>query len=304
MGPSPDQLLLSFARAHHGLFRTGDALRCGLTRHQLYGRVRRGLVEPIGKGVYRVGGAPGQPRQELLAGAWRARGVASHRSAAELLGISDRAAPRPELTVDRAGAHEHRGLIVHRSGDLDRSLVLEREGIPVTGPARTLVDIGQVVSLQLLEQLVHRAVHAGLVRLSDIADEYRALSRPGRHGAGPIGEVLRALDPAMAAAESVLEVLILRIIREAGLPEPVRQYEVVIEGRRLRLDFAYPDQRVFLEGDGFGAHGTRSAFENDRVRQNLLVVAGWRPLRFTWRQARFAPHTVIATVAAALGLSL
>lgn len=302
MPPTPDESLLSFARAHHGLFRTSDALRCGLTPAQVRNRVRRGLVEPVGRGVYRVGGAPDGSRQRLLAGSWRVGGPASHRSAAELLGIRERPAPRPELSVPRRGAHEFGGLIVHRSGDLDRSLVVERSGIQVTGPARTLVDIGQVVSPAELERLLHRAVHLGIVRLRDVVEEYRALSRPGRRGAGPIGELLRLIAPGMAAAESVLEVLILRIIREAGLPEPVRQYEVVIEGRRLRLDFAYPDHLVFLEGDGFGAHGTRSAFENDRVRQNLLVVAGWRPLRFTWRQARFDAGTVAATVAAALGI--
>jgi len=302
MPPSPDQTLLSFARAHHGLFRSSDALRCGLSTAQLKNRVRWGLAQPVCKGVYRIGGAPSGIRQHLLAGSWRVNGPASHRSAAELLGIWDRPASRPELSVQRAGAHEFSGLIVHRSGDLDRSLVIERHGIQATGPARTLVDVGQVVSPAVLEQMVHRAVHLGIVRLQDVVDEYRALSRPGRRGAGPIGELLRSIAPGMAAAESVLEVLILRIIRDAGLPEPVRQFELAVDGRRVRLDFAYPDQLVFLEGDGFGAHGTRSAFESDRARQNLLVVAGWRPLRFTWRQARFDPHTVSATVAAALGL--
>jgi very-short-patch-repair endonuclease len=84
------------------------------------------------------------------------------------------------------------------------------------------------------------------------------------------------------------------------LPEPVRQFDVTVQGERFRLDLAYPEQRLFLEGDGFGVHGTRSAFEDDRRRQNLLVLAGWRSLRFTWRQTRHEPGSVADQIARAL----
>jgi hypothetical protein len=80
------------------------------------------------------------------------------------------------------------------------------------------------------------------------------------------------------------------VLRDHGLPEPVRQLPVTVGGRNLRLDLAYPDAMVFLEGDGFGVHGLDPGnFENDRGRQNLLVVAGWHPLRFTWRMLVHTP---------------
>lgn len=302
MDPGPLASLLSFAAAHHGLFRVGDAQRLGWSYGQLHRRVRHGLFEPVGKGVYRVVGVPAPPGQRLLAGVWRTDGVGSHRSAAHQTDLIDRPPARPELTVDRAGAHEFDGLVVHRSGDLHLSTVIDRNGIPVTAPARTLVDLGQVISLARLEDAVHRALHRGIVRLDDLVDEYRTLSRPGRRGAGPMREVLRAIDPTSARLESRLELEILRLIRAAGLPEPVPQYVVVVGGRTYRLDFAYPDHLVFLEGDGFGVHGTRDAFESDRDRQNDLVTAGWRPLRFTWRGVRRRPGSVPAAVAAVLGL--
>ena len=103
----------------------------------------------------------------------------------------------------------------------------------------------------------------------------------------------------MAPAESDLETLLSKILRDGGLPAPVRQFEVVVAGQRFRLDAAYPELMIFMEGDGFGVHSPRGSFERDRSRQNLLVVAGWLPLRFTWRRLCRSPEGVVNEVHAA-----
>jgi very-short-patch-repair endonuclease len=90
------------------------------------------------------------------------------------------------------------------------------------------------------------------------------------------------------------------LLRAAGLPPPVRQHEVVIGDRRYFLDFAYPDERVMIEIDGWEARGRRETFETDRARQNRLMLAGWTPLRFTARSLRERAHEVVATVATAV----
>jgi very-short-patch-repair endonuclease len=300
MAPEPEERLQGFARNHFGLYRTADAREAGLTQHQITGRVRRGLAERVGKGVYRVAGAPPSREQDVLAAVWRTNGIASHRTAAELHGLLDHGPDRPEVSVNRPGGHDLDGITVHRSSDLGRSTTTQIDGIPVTGVTRTLVDLGQVVGDRALEAAVHRALHRGLIRPEHLDAEYRRLSRRGRPGAGSMGRLLDELNLFDRPAESHLEVVILRIIRSAGLPEPVRQHPVSIDAERFRLDLAYPDQWVFLEGDGFGVHGMRSAFERDRQRQNLLVLAGWRPLRFTWRQATRTPWVVSSQVAGAL----
>lgn len=298
----PVVALAEFASSHHGLYRSSDARRLGFTDHQVAARVRRGLAERVGKGVFRVAGGPRTRQQELLAAVWRTGGVVSHRSASYSLGMFDRPfRSPPELTVDRPGSHEHAGLIVHRSSDLGQATIVEVDGIPTTGPARTLVDLGQVLGRAPVERAVHRALHLGLLRLDHLVEEFRLLSRRGRPGCAVMREILTEMDPTMAPAESDLEVVILTILRRAGLPEPVRQFDVVVDGRTCRLDLAYPEQMVFLEGDGFGVHGRREMFESDRARQNALVLAGWRPLRFTWRQARNRPDAVVAQVGRAIG---
>lgn len=96
------------------------------------------------------------------------------------------------------------------------------------------------------------------------------------------------------------ELEVLDVLRRGGLPAPVQQYEVVVGGRRRFLDYAYPDERVGLEFDGFAEHGmVRSTFDDDRVRGNDLAVAGWLMLHFT---SRSSPAHVIERMAEALSL--
>lgn len=181
------------------------------------------------------------------------------------------------------------GVVVHRSADLLPSDLTELRRIPVTNAARTLIDMGLVVTPRELEVALHRGLHKGLVSIEQLAALHRRISRRGRHGSGPIGELLVTYDSTAAAAESDLEVVILRLLRAHGVLEPERQHTVEVDGRRFRLDLAYPRHRLFLEGDGFGVHGARGAFEDDRHRQNLLVAAGWWPIRITWRMAHDDP---------------
>lgn len=300
--PSPDERLTRFALRHHGLVRTSDAARLGLSEQQLWRRVRSGRLERVGRGVVRIAGAPRTRHQEVLAATWLAGGPASHRTAAELVGLWHDRHP-PEVTVARAGVHELPGMVIHRSRDLDRARLVRRFGIRCTDVDRTLVDLGAVVPVRRVEQVLHDALVRRLTTLDAVTAEYLSLSRRGRHGCGPIGAVLRSVDPLVQEAESRLEVVLLAVIRDHGLPEPELQYEVTAGGRSFRLDVCYPAHRLFIEGDGFGVHGTRTAFEEDRWRQNLLVVDGWRVLRFTWRQLLQRPAEVAAHIRRGLELA-
>jgi len=295
-----DRRLAQWATRHHGLFRAEDALRAGLSRRQIAYRVRQGRTEPVGQDVYRFVGSAQTPDQRSLSAAWRAGGATSHRTGIDLFALMDRSRSRPHVTVERTSGHELPDVVIHRSCDLTPDDLTVVRSIPVTTPARTLVDVGLMVSDLDLEKVLHRAVHRGLTTIDELRSVYLRISRQGRHGAGPIGELLADYDDSMPAAESDLEVVILRVLRDHGVPSPVRQYVVELDEATFRLDLAYPGHRVFLEGDGFGVHGARGAFEDDRWRQNLLVVHGWWPLRVTWRQAHRRPEQFAAFVRAKL----
>ena len=98
--------------------------------------------------------------------------------------------------------------------------------------------------------------------------------------------------------ESVCRVL----FAEAGLPAPLTQFEVRrLDGRLLgRVDFAWLAQRLVVETDGYAFHADRRTYRADRRRTNVLVLDGWRVLRFSWEDVVHQPETVVAAVRAAL----
>jgi len=112
--------------------------------------------------------------------------------------------------------------------------------------------------------------------------------------------VLRALvqerDPTTMPTESALEDALLRVLRQAGLPAPVRQSEVA----GVRLDFAYPAYRLGIEADSRIWHGARVDVQRNRDKGNLLVAQGWRMLHFTWSDIRRTPAYVVDSVAGEL----
>ena len=173
--------------------------------------------------------------------------------------------------------------------DLATRDIVRIDGIPTTNATRTLIDLGGFVPAATLETALERALHARVTTFDRLVRRFFEVARHGRTGVGPLRSLLVDRDPLLAPAESDLETLLLRILRDAGLPEPVRQFSVRIGGSVFGLDVAYPELKIFMEGGGFGVHSTRDAFERDRDRQNLLVVNGWLPLVFTWRHLCHGP---------------
>jgi very-short-patch-repair endonuclease len=99
--------------------------------------------------------------------------------------------------------------------------------------------------------------------------------------------------------ESELEGRAFRVLRAAGLPDPVAQFRVRIAGAVYVLDMAYPQVKVGIELDGWTFHGSRSAFDADRVRGNVIRNSGWHILQFT---SRTSDAELADTVAEALVL--
>jgi very-short-patch-repair endonuclease len=283
------------AAKQSGLVTRTQLRKIGVSRGQISRLVKaERLVESSG-GVFLIGGAPIGPFVELAAACLSTEGVASHRSAAHLHGIIDLAPSRPELTV--GATHNMRVKpLLHRSSDLSPRDIIRIEGIRVTTATRTLIDLGAVVSGAALESALERALHTRLTTFDRLVRRFFQVARSGRPGIGPLRSLLMERDPNLAPAESDLETLLLRILRDASLPDPVRQLEVCAGGTMFRLDVAYPELKILMEGDGFGVHSTRHAFERDRERQNLLVIDGWLPLRFTWRHLCHDAKRVVSHV--------
>jgi very-short-patch-repair endonuclease len=262
-------------------------------------RVRKGELERVFPRVYRSTLVPPTVAQAAMAAVlWAGeRSVASHRTAAALWGIAGlERGGRVELWVPAGRAPRNARVVVHRgtvTGN-DRRMA---DRVPVTSPARTIVDLAAVLDGEPLEAALEDVLHRGLTTALVIERRLAALGGSGRAGSGRLRRLLAQRD--QAPAESRLEVKVWRLLRRAGL-RPVRQYPVRCEGRTFRLDFAWPKLKVAVEAEGFVAHGGRVAHVADRRRLAALVAAGWSIVPVTWTDCTTDPEVFIERVRAAL----
>ncbi len=185
---------------------------------------------------------------------------------------------------------------MHHTDRRDPVDVSRRRRIPVTAPARTLLDLAAVVDVDTLEAAPEDAVLRGLAPFPLLRRTLDRLGRSGRRGAAPLRGLLDSRDAATAPTESVLEDAVVRLLHRGGLPEPVRQHRV----GALRVDLAYPQIRLAMEADSRLWPAGRGDVQRDSSKQNALVARGWHVLRFTWFDVRSRPGCVAATVGSLL----
>jgi very-short-patch-repair endonuclease len=270
----------------------------GLGRGAIEHRVARRWLHPYHRDVYLVGRRLLERLGLAMAAVlhFRGRAVVSHTTAASIWGLTEDAsvgALPAVVTVVGVDARSRPGLKVHRAAQLERSDLRRRLGLPVSSPARALLELaGESNGLRLETAL---AV-CRRERLATDADVLAAVDRAPRHpGAGTLRALLaRAGGAAMTRSEA--ERTLLGLIRAAELPQPLSN--VKLEG--VEVDLLWREQRLVVEIDGFAFHGDRAAFERDRRRDQRLAAAGYRVMRVTWRQLRDEPYAVIARLSAAL----
>jgi very-short-patch-repair endonuclease len=202
---------------------------------------------------------------------------------------------RTELVVPQSsGVHSP---LVRRTSDLEPWEVrLDRPDgcLRVTDPTRTLIDLGACITAPDLERAVESAFRLGLTSEARLRARARQLRRPGRSGPAALLEVLDGRPPG-GGAGSDGEVILLQLLRDAGVPTPVRQLRI---GSTF-FDLGWPEHRVLVELDG-DAHRGRGRTRRDARKQNAAVLTGWTVLRFTWDRIDEEPDAVVAEVLAAL----
>ncbi len=136
-----DAELLELAGGQHGYFTAAQAKAAGISRRALIGRTRRGLIDHVSYGLYRLGGYPPGPLDDLYAlQASVPTATFSHETALEVYGLSDVLPKTIHLTVPpRSGLKPRAGVTIHRSG-LARSERILRDDLWVTDLLRTLLD--------------------------------------------------------------------------------------------------------------------------------------------------------------------
>jgi hypothetical protein len=267
--------LAARAEGQYGLV-TREELDRWFSRHQVRLRSKRGLLLPAAPGVWRLTGAPTSWRQRVMA-ACLSLGqplCVSHATAGRLWefdGIAAKDAIELAVPPPRAPGRALERVAVHRTelGPEDRTQHLS---IPVTSPARTLADLAASIPSEALARAMDYALREHLTTVPDLRRQL--VTRTRMKGSGVFDELVTQRE-AHGVGDSEWEDTVLRWLIRAGLPLPRRHHKLSLARRVVVLDFAYPEDKVAVEFDGFEWHKTRTKFDRDRARLGDLAAAGW-----------------------------
>jgi very-short-patch-repair endonuclease len=280
---------MDLATRQHGVVATRQLKPLGYSRSSVAKAAKVGRLHRLHRGVYVVGHRVLDWRGHCMAAALAcAPAVVSHASAAYAWGLLRHAPTRTQLTAPTE-RHPKSWCTVHWA-HLAEADIAAPEGIPATSVARTLLDQAADVSDERLERLLERAEE---LELFDLRAVDELLGRAGRHPG--IGRLKRGLaiyrdDPAFVRSRT--EKRFLDLVRRTGLPRPATN--VYVSG--FELDAYWERERFAVELDVFATHGTRGAFERDRLREDDLQLLGIEMIRVTLPRLRREPAAVARRV--------
>jgi very-short-patch-repair endonuclease len=218
--------------------------------------------------------------------------LASHASAGRLWGLlrykpttfdvttATRRRPKPHLRVHHASL-----------ADPDRARC---DGVPATSVARTTLDLAAIFSEDRLARALERAEELAILDLDSI-DEL--LTRVTRHrGIASLRSALAIHRPSPVFTRSELERRFLALVHAARLPRPAMNFSLL----GFELDAYWAEERIAVELDAYETHGSRLAFERDRIRDEELTLAGVATVRITGHRMEREPDQVIERVATLL----
>jgi very-short-patch-repair endonuclease len=283
-----DAALARLAARQHGIGTIAQLLALGMSRSDVAYRVRIGRLYRIHRGVYAVG-RPDLTERGFFISAVLAIGdgaVLSHESGTALWGFRPATRNGVDVTVARRRA-QRPGIRLHVVRAFDPADVTWRDGIPVTTPARTLLDLAGSVPLRQ----ARRAVNEALVqRKVTVPLLYRQLEHAtGRRG----GAALRSLIADAAPTRSVLEDVTLEFFERHGLPRP--QTNVKVAG--WEVDFLFPGPRLVIEADSAQFHDNPISRAEDARKQAALEAAGYRVVRLRWNHITRDEHVTARRLA-------
>jgi hypothetical protein len=286
-----EAVIRDLASNAHGVVTRRELLAVGLTPEEIRNRLGKGMLTKVHRGVYRVGHLAPSPEADYLA-AVKACGdgaLLAGRAAAHLWGLTKGSPPQPEVLTsnDRRVSR----ILVRRARRTGITDADSYRGIPLTTIPRTLVDLAS----SLPEPALARACHEAGVKYRTTPGQVEAVLErlPSARGGKRLRRVLRGEVPVTL---SRLEARFLGRLKQAGLPLPATNRTA---GAR-RVDCRWPEHRLTVELDSYRYHGSRHAWEQDRLRERDARVRGDEFRRYTSRDVFEAPAFMLAELRALL----
>jgi hypothetical protein len=280
------QALADLADQQHGVVSARQLRRLGYSRSVMADAAVVGQLHRIHRGVYAVGHRRLNWHGRCLAAVLAcAPAYASHASAGWIWGLLR----YPPGTIDVTAPtrrHSKAAIRLHHAR-LDVCDCTKREGIPVTSLARTHLDLAVKLSPLRIARVLERSEE---LRLFDLTAFEELLSRVTHHpGVTPLRDALAIYRPDPAFTRSGVERHFLELVKSAGLPAPAMNCNVA----GMELDAYWEAERFAVELDVYETHGTRAAFERDRLRQEDLLLAGIEIDRITGPRLEREPERVV-----------
>ena len=267
----------ALAARQHWIVTRLQLLRLGFSESAIDRRISSGRLFPIHRGVYAVG-HPGLSREGRYMAAVLAIGpgaVLSHFAAAALWGFWSGPTEPIEVTVAR-GVGSRKTIRVHSVKDLPDAAIAVEHGIPVTTPARTVLDLAvSMYSDRAFARLVHEAeaqrlVDPGLLR----AEISRARPRcPG------VRRLANEIADGPKPTRSGLEDAVVNLLRRHGFPPFTTDVRVPGTPEWVTVDVLFEAQKLAIEVDGDRWHGTKFRRKFDARKQAIIEAAGVRVIR-------------------------
>lgn len=291
-----DRALAVAARERHGLITADDLRSIGVSRAQVRSRIENGSLVRVNEHVLAIAGAPVSWAQTAAAALAAIPGsVLSHSAAARVHGLAG-VAPEQQVVVS-VGLHAYHqlaGTRIRRTRLLPDDHITIASGFAVTTVPRTLVDLGADLSDGRYRHVLDAALSTGRTTWDDLVSVLNVMGARGRPGIARVRRVLTAIE-GEPPTESELERRYLRLLRQHGIALPQTQVTVPwAETEPGRVDAMFVEARSIIELDGRTWHRRSGAFEHDRTRDQLAVLAGFRTARITHRQLEADVEQVLA----------
>jgi len=287
-----DAAVGKLAGRQHGVVGKAQVETLGLSADAIKRRLRSGRLHPLDRGVYAVGHIALTQHSRWMAAvlACGPGAVLSHWSAAELWRLRERSGGA--IHVTSPSKTRSRGAIRRHCAHLPADEVTIHEGIPVTTVPRTILDLATVVKPPVVESALRQSEY---LRRYDSLSLWDLLERyPGHRGNRAIRWALGRLEESSGHTQGRFEDRFLAFLARHSLPRPHFNVWLTVGTHRYRADCLWPRQRQIVELDSWQAHGTRSAFRNDKARDRRLAVAGYRTTRIAWSQLDDEPEEIAA----------
>jgi len=293
-----DARLALIAARQAGAFSFAQALAAGFPRATISRRLASGTWTRGLPGVLVIAGTP--PARSLAL--WIAvlavghDAVLTHETGALLHGAERLPLMPITLIVPHGGHHRVPGTFAHQIDDLAASHRTTHDGLPVSTPARTVVDLAATRDVATIGRVADDLVRSRRTSYAAIAGVLAQIARPGKPGLDKIVSVLDERGDGHVPPASELERALFDALAAGGLPPPQRQVPLPGRGIDGVVDAAYLDAQIVLEADGRRWHTRMEASRQDRERDARVVRSGWVPLRFVHEQVVHDPAEVCATV--------